>query len=65
MRVQSGYDLQSSQKFVKSNLHTKIRCSLSVNGLRRFLFGYFKAVSEIAIADYHIRILFRELFLNV
>lgn len=37
MRVQSGYDLQSSQKFVKSNLLTKIRCSLSVNGLRRFL----------------------------
>lgn len=41
MRVQSGYDLQSSQKFVKSNLHTKIRCSLSVNGLRRFFIRVF------------------------
>lgn len=65
MRVQSGYDLQSSQKLVKSNLHTKMRCSLSVNGLRRFLFGNFKAVAEITKADYHIRILFREPFLNV
>ncbi len=59
MRMQSGYDLQSSQKSVKGNLLTKIRCSLSVNGLHRFLFGYFKAVSEIAIADYYIRILVR------
>lgn len=36
MRVQSGYDLQSSQKIVNSNLHTKMRCSMSVNRLRRF-----------------------------
>lgn len=42
MRVQSGYDLQSSQKIVKSNLHTKMRCIVSVNGLHRFLFELFK-----------------------
>lgn len=64
MRVQSGYDLQSPQKFVESNLLTKMRCSLSVNGLRRFLFARFQAVCEIAIADYYIRILVRLLFLD-
>lgn len=36
MRLQSGYDIQSSQKFVNSNLLTKMWCSLSVSGLRRF-----------------------------
>ncbi len=36
MRVQSGYDLQPFEKFVNSNLLTKMRCSLSVYGLRRF-----------------------------
>lgn len=64
MRVQSGYDLQSSEKFINSNLLTKKRCSLSVNGLRRFLFARFQAFYEIAIADYYIRVLVRELFLD-
>lgn len=49
MRVQSGYDLQSSQKLVKSNLHTKIRCSLSVNGLRRFFVIHDYTINKNAI----------------
>lgn len=61
MRVQSGYDLQSPQKFVESNLLTKMRCSLSVNGLRRF---FVKTVYQIATSSYYIRILVRELFPN-
>lgn len=46
MRVQSGYDLQSSQKIVNSNLHTKMRCSVSVNGLRRFFRFFVWAISN-------------------
>lgn len=54
MRVQSVYDLQSPQKFVESNLLTKMRCSLSVNGLRRF---FIYAISS-GLRNRHSRLLY-------